>query len=537
MNWRLISRLLGLLCLLIAGAMCLSLPWSLPWCGQTPLFERDSFFGMLQAISISVTVSLLLVLWGRRAEGTVLRKEALAVVGLGWLLSGALGALPYLLTPTFRLPGIPMSPADAMFESVSGFTTTGASVLTQLERVPEFEDCEAAAMTGHIAYIPRCVLFWRSFTHWLGGMGIIVLFVAILGQLGAGGKALMRREVPGPVSDTVRPRIRDTAVVMWGIYLGLSVLLTILLMLQQMSLFDALCHTFGTMATGGFSTRNLSVGAYSDPVLELTIIVFMVAAGVNFNLYYLLLYQSADLRQLRFRSRLTRFLRDPELRLYGALIAIATLMISASLVHSGQYTAGDAVRHSAFSVVTIITTTGFGTEDFVQWPAVTHAILLVLMYVGGCSGSTGGGIKVIRILILFRLLKLEIEKAFRPNLVKPLRVSGGRVPDLITHNILVYTALIAVISVISWMLIVFLEPSVQWDRTTGRGGEKLLDCGSAVVATLNNIGPGIGVCGPHGNYTSFTELSKLVMTVLMLLGRLELFAIIVLFVPSFWKNE
>ena len=215
MNWPLVCRLLGSLCLLIGGAMVVTLPWSFPVCGQTTSYEQHSFVGMLQSIAAAIVVGGLLRTAGRGAkEDSLLRKEALAVVGIGWILCGILGALPYLLTPTYRIPGVAMSVSDAVFESISGFTTTGASVLTQLEVPTGVGNCELAAVEGTIAYVPRSVLFWRSFTHWLGGMGIIVLFVAILSQLGAGGKALMRREVPGPLTDSVRPRIRDTALLM-----------------------------------------------------------------------------------------------------------------------------------------------------------------------------------------------------------------------------------------------------------------------------------------------------------------------------------
>lgn len=249
MNWPIVFRMLGYLSLLIGGAMVVTLPWSFPICGQTPQFERRACMGMLQSIGVAALSGVVFSAAARSGKGTLLRKEALAVVGLGWILSGILGGLPYLLTPTYRVAGVAMSIPDAIFESVSGFTTTGASVLTQLEVVPGIDN-EAAALAGEIAYIPRSVLFWRSFTHWLGGMGIIVLFVAILGQLGAGGKALMRREVPGPITDNVRPRIRETATLMWTIYLGLSAVMAVVLMFQGMDLFESLCHTFGTLATG-----------------------------------------------------------------------------------------------------------------------------------------------------------------------------------------------------------------------------------------------------------------------------------------------
>ncbi len=538
MNWRLVSRLLGLLALLIASSMLLSLPWSWPQCGQTAVFERQALRGMLLSIGVSVLTGLLLAAVGRRPRGTVLRKESLAVVGLGWILCGVLGSLPYLLTPTYRLPGVPMSVADAVFESISGFSTTGASVLTQLEVPENITNCEAAATAGLIAYVPRSVLFWRSFTHWLGGMGIIVLFVAILGQLGAGGKALMRREVPGPVSDTLRPRVRETAVIMWTIYFVLSLVLTAILLAEGMTWYDALCHTFGTMATGGFSTRNASAGAFNSPLVEITLIVFMVAAGTNFNLYYVLLRQPRRPGDSERPSRLRLLFQDAEFRAYLAVIGLSTAVLSAVLLLSPVHDDGPAsIRHAAFSVVSIMTTTGFATENFSEWPVVSQAWLTLLMYVGGCSGSTGGGIKVIRFLVLFRVLKLEIERAFRPNLVRPVRIADNRVQDAVCRDVLLYFCLIAVISAVSWLVLVGLEPVTQWELARQPESVRLTDCASAVAATLNNIGPGLGVCGSHGNYTLFTDSSKLLLTLLMLLGRLELFAVIVLFVPRFWTED
>lgn len=517
--------------------MTLSLPWSFPACGETQTFESTTFRGMLGSVAICVVIGLALWLPGRRHHMGVLRKEALAVVGMGWILCGLLGALPYVLTPTYRLPGIRMSPFDAVFESVSGFTTTGASVLTQLEVVPDVENCEQAAMAGRIAYVPRSVLFWRSFTHWLGGMGIIVLFVAILGQLGAGGKALMRREVPGPVSDNVRPRVQETALLMWIIYLILSGILCLGLMLFGQSLFDALCHTYGTLATGGFSTMNRSIGFYGSAGLELLLVVFMVAAGTNFNLYYAL-FQRSHRTEERFVDRLRRVSGDPELRGYLGIMTAVAFMVAVVLMAHGTYAEPAAcARHAMFNVVSIMTTTGFGTEDFARWPELTKAMLLMVMFVGGSSGSTGGGLKVIRLIVLWRVLWLEVERAFRPNVVRPLRIAGQRVPDEVGRAILIYMCLVGAVAVLSWVMLIAVEPEGQWINLQDPSTAELMDCAGAVTACLNNIGPGIGVCGPAGNYTGFTQAGKLLLTILMLLGRLELYAILVLFVPAFWKNE
>lgn len=416
-------------------------------------------------------------------------------------------------------------------------------MLTQLEVPSGVEDCEEAANGGVIAYVPRSVLFWRSLTHWLGGMGIIVLFVAILGQLGAGGKALMRREVPGPISDTLRPRVRETAMIMWTIYLLLSAVLSVLLWLQGMDVFESLCHTFGTLATGGFSTRNASVGAFGSPVIEFTLVLFMLAAGTNFNLYYVLLRQPPGPGRTGVLARLTAFFSDPEFRVYLAIVIGSVTGMTLVLWRAGTYESELlGLRHAWFNVVAVMTTTGFGTEDFTVWPWFSQAWLIVLMFVGGCSGSTGGGIKVIRCVVLFKVLLLEAERAFRPNLIRPVRLAGSRVGDAVGKDVLIYICLIAVIFAGSWMLLVGLESSsadslAQWTEAENAQGSLLSDCAGAVTACLNNIGPGLGVCGPHGNYTRFSDPGKILLTLLMLLGRLELFAVIVLFVPGFWKLQ
>jgi len=533
MNWLLLCRMLGLLGMLVGGSMAFSLPWAFPLFGQTETFEQEGFWGICAAIACSLALGGTLYQAGRREAGsTILRKEALAIVGLGWIFAGVLGSLPYLFSGTLRSTGTPMTVADALFESISGFTTTGASVLTQLEAPP------ADGSSDVIKLVPRCVLFWRSFTHWLGGMGIIVLFVAILGQLGAGGKALMRREVPGPISESVRPRVRETAIVMWTIYMGFSALLTLVFMIEGMSVYDALCHTFGTLATGGFSTYNSSVGHFDSVVIEGTIILFMIVAGTNFSLYYLVSRQHDRQTPLGLVGRLAPLYRDPEFRVYLSVMLGATLLLSLSLYWNEIYAdVTTCVRHGGFMAVAIMTTTGFGTEDFHQWSEFAKGLLLLLMFVGGCAGSTGGGIKVVRFMLFAKVVRLEIEQAFRPNVVRPLRIFGTMVDNSLRHEVVVYFSLILLIFISSWMLLAAIEPDTQWQREGHSQSEKLLDCASAVASSLNNIGPGLGVLGPAQNYSSFSAPGKLLLTLLMLLGRLELFAILVLLVPSFWRVQ
>ena len=522
MNWYLLCRMLGMLGMLVGASMVFSMPWAFPACGQTETFETRGFWCMVASFCCSMVIGGGLYLVGRKDEGTILRKEALAVVGLGWFLAGLLGALPYLFGGVERMPDVPMSVVDALFESLSGFTTTGASVLTELED-PEL--------------VPRCVLFWRSFTHWLGGMGIIVLFVAVLGQLGAGGKAMMRREVPGPITEAVRPRVRETALTMWAIYVGISALETALLWVEGLSLYDALCHTFGTVATGGFSTFNKSAGHFQRPLVEGTIIGFMFLAGTNFSLYDMVLRNKGS-RDSGIFGRFAPLFRDPEYRLYITILFVATSIVTISLMRHGVYSdLFQAARHASFNVVSLMTTTGFGTEDFTQWPQLSKAILLALMFIGGCAGSTGGGIKVVRYLLFFKILWLEIERAFRPNVVRPLRIGSTPIDDGIRRDVTVYFGLMLVLFTCSWLLLVGIEADHHWAlRTSPTSAEKLFDCATAVAATLNNIGPGMGIVGPAENYTFFSQPAKLLLTFLMVLGRLELFAILVLLFPSFWRN-
>ena len=532
MNWPLLSRLLGFLGMLVGGSMALSLPWAFPALGQVAEFEARGFWAIVGSIAVSALSGGTLWWIGRGAgRATILRKEALAVVGLAWIYAGVLGALPLLLSGSYRqyFPdapelNVPVTAADALFESVSGFSTTGASVLDELE------DPRA---------VPRCVMFWRSFTHWLGGMGIIVLFVAILGQLGAGGKALMKREVPGPISESVRPRVREHAVTMWLIYVCLSAFCAIVYVLEGMSGYDALCHSFGTLATGGFSTYNASVGHFNSPLIEWTVIVFMVLAGVNFSLYYLALRGTPRLGEGVVWGRLKLVFLDPEFRVYVCILGGAAALLFGFLWAREDYEyAADRLRHAAFMSAAITTTTGFGTENYIEWGESAKLVIFLLFFCGGCSGSTAGGVKVIRYMLLAKVVQLEVEKSFRPNVVRPMKVFGLPVDREQRHDVVVYFALILTTFVLGWFALCMLEPGNQWGPTEdvpAAEAEKLIDCASAVASCLNNIGPGLGRLGPASNYSDFAPQSKLLLTGLMLLGRLELFAILALLAPSFWR--
>lgn len=542
MNYRLVARLLGIIAWLVGAAMLFSIPWAWPQFGGSRNFEARGVLALVCSVVVCGIVGLVLRQAGRDAERTIYRKEAMAVVGLSWIMATVLGAMPYLLAgvsrgwqqpPSEDMVGIPLELplheriVDWMFESQSGFSTTGATVLTNIESP---------------VLVPRCILFWRSTTHFLGGLGIIVLFVAILGH-GSAGKALMRAEITGPTKQSQQERMQHTAWAFAGIYCGLNAILAVVLRVEGMPLFDALCHAFGTLATGGFSTKDASLGwfgqhGFNGPLIEYTVTAFMVLAGTNFSLLYLVL-----------SGQRGKLWADVEWRTYILTILLATAAVVASSMVGRQdfdptnkLDVGDellqAVRYGLFQVVSILTTTGFGTHDFDTWSSFAQALLFMLMFVGGCAGSTGGGLKVIRHVLFAKVLRLEIEHSFRPTVVRHVRLGGEPLSDPeLRKNILLYFALVSAIFVVSWIVLVLIEPDATWVARGRPIEDKLIDSASAVAATLNNIGPGLGIVGATENYAAFSWPSKLLFTLLMMLGRLELFAILVLFVPAFWRSR
>jgi trk system potassium uptake protein TrkH len=432
-----------------------------------------------------------LLVWGGRGGGSELyRREGVLIVVGGWVLASLFGALPYLATGTVA------GPVDALFESASGFTTTGATIFTDIE----------AAGYG--------VLFWRSFSQWLGGMGIIVLFVALLPELGPGARFLYKLEVPGPTAEALRPRIHDTAVVLWRLYLGMTVAQTLLLMLCGLDVYDALTHTFSTLSTGGFSPRNGSVAEFSSPLVHLVIIAFMVLAGGNFSLYY----------GLRHR-RGWNLLRDSEFRIYLEIIAGATVLVAADLIVQGAYSwGGKVLLDSLFQVVSILTTTGFATTDFESWPALSRMLLVVLMFIGGCAGSTAGSMKVMRMVVGLKSAYREVRANFSPSTVAAVFVGGKAVPEGVVRSVSGFF----ILYLTAWGLGSLL-------LTLG-GGPSLVTAGTAAAATLGNVGPGLEAVGPVANYAFFDGRDKLLMVLLMWLGRLELYSILAVFSLRFWRR-
>jgi len=472
---------------LITTVVSLFLLWGMAWAawdGSSDLLDLGA------SLAAGLAVSGVLFCLGRDAKALDLGpREAFAVVSLSWILCSAIGALP------FYLHGSVSTYTDAFFEAMSGFTTTGASVLTNIEANP------------------RGILFWRSLTHWLGGMGIIVLSLAILPFLGVGGMQLFKAEVPGPVPEKLTPRIHQTALLLWAVYVILSVAETILLVFAGMNLFEALTHTFGTMATGGFSPKNLSVGFYQSAFVDWIITAFMFLAGANFTLHYFAL-----------RGRLSVFWKDEEFRFYALVALLGTATIMVVLLAGKTYASlGDALRYSAFQVVSVLTTTGFVTADFERWPAYAQLLLLVLMFIGGCAGSTGGGMKNIRVLLLARQAKAEIRRLLHPRAVIVPRVGGKVVEREAMNSVAVF-------------FFVYMALFVGASLVMAGMGLDLVSAISSVAATLGNIGPGLGIVGPMDNYAAVPPAGKWVLSLCMLLGRLELFTVLMLFVPGTWRK-
>ncbi|HVS03552.1 MAG TPA: TrkH family potassium uptake protein [Thermoanaerobaculia bacterium] len=482
MNLRPVLRILGRLLLILALAEALP-----ALCGMV-YGEREDALAFLLASLTTAAVGGLFALLGR-GGGELFRREGILIVVGGWALASLFGALPYLWTDTLA------SPVDALFESASGFTTTGASVLTDIEGQG------------------RAVLFWRSFTQWLGGMGIIVLFVALLPEIVPGARFLFKLEVPGPTAEALHPRVRDTAIVLWQIYLSFTLAETVALMAAGLDLYDALTHTFSTLSTGGFSPYNASVAAFASPWVESIVIVFMVLAGINFSLFYAL---------RRGAGRL--LLRDPELRVYLLLIGVVAAVIASDLLASGTYRQpGRAVLDALFQVASLLTTTGFATADFDTWPLLSRMLLVSAMFVGGCAGSTAGSMKVSRMLIGLKFALREVRLVFSPNLVRGVFLGGKPVPESVVRSV-------------SGFFILFMTSWGVGALLLAIGGQGMLTAATASIATLGNIGPGLEAVGPIRNYAHFDALQKLLMVFLMWLGRLEVYAIAAVVTFGFWRK-
>ena len=471
--------IIGVLNLFLAVAMFLP--------ALTSLLFGEEIKPFILAILITSLCGLLLYLPFRGRIREITQKEAFLIVSLGWMNASFFGALPFFLSPHFP------SAVDTLFETVSGFTTTGASILQSVEE------------------LPKGILLWRSMIQWLGGMGIILFSIAILPFLGVGGMQLYKAEVPGPFVDKLRPRIAETAKILWQTYLLISAAEVLLLTLGGMDLFDSLCHTFTTMATGGFSTKNRSIGHFGT-YHRLVITLFMFMAGSNFALHYQLL-----------RGKLEGYWKNREFRFYTAVVTFTVITITIDLLlHQGGGWA-KRLEEALFQGVSILTTTGYSTADFASWPNYSQALLLLLMFIGGCAGSTGGGIKCVRVLLLVRYIKAEMQKIVHPKAVVAVKLGGHIVSSAVLHGIV-------------GMVLLYIGLFVVCTLIMGALGIDLITGASAVAASLGNIGPGLGRVGPALNYSFLPPLAKLILTFCMLVGRLEIYTVLILLFPGFWKK-
>ena len=484
MNVKSISRTVGLI-LLITGIFQL-----FPLLIAVIDHEPRNILAYIESLCLILLVGSALLLFSRGGNRMFSAQEGFAATGLSWIFMSAFGALPFFLSG--QIP----SYVDAFFEMVSGFTTTGASILTDVEA------------------LSRCNLFWRSFSHWLGGMGVLVFLLAVVPgarKNGGTGIYLMRAESPGPSVDKLTPHLRQTAMILYGIYILLTALCIVCLLLGGMPVFDSFCIAFGTAGTGGFAIKNSSMGGYSY-FLQTVVTVFMFLFGVNFSLYYMLLLR-------KFKA----VFKNEELRLYFGIAAssIVLIAINISCMYNTVY---EAVHHAAFQVVSIMTTTGYGTVDFEQWPAFSKAILLSLMFIGASAGSTGGGLKVSRVLLLMKSIRRTIRKALPPRRVQPVYMDGRAVSEEVCDNVNAYLAIYCVILVLSFAII-----SVD--------GFSIGTNFSAVASCFNNIGPGFELVGATQNFSIYSDLSKIILSLDMLLGRLEIFPLLLLLSPDTWSRR
>ncbi len=495
LNYKIIFHFFGLLLLFNGGFMLLSALVSL-------IYKDGVTFELFLAGLITLILGVLLMIFTRKHKKEMNKREGYIIVAFGWIAMALSGTLPYVFTeaiPSFT---------NAFFETMSGFTTTGASILNDIEAVP------------------KGVLFWRSLTHWIGGMGIIVLAVAILPLLGIGGMQLFAAEAPGPSTDKLHPRITDTAKRLWLIYVGYTVAETILLKVAGMTFFDAINHSLSTLSTGGFSTKNASVAHWNNqPIIQYIIIVFMFLAGTNFVLSY-----------FAFKGKIQKIIHDEEFKLYFKFIVIFTIIAAVIIYFKADVSvssidhpmvwgeAESAFRHGMFQVLAIITTTGFVSADYTLWTPFLVVFFFGLMFLGGSAGSTSGGVKVVRQLILVKNSFMEFKRTLHPNAVLPVRYNNKAIPNKIVFNILAFFILYMLSFVVG--ALVFSMFNIDFDSSVG-----------LAASSLGNVGPALGDFGPVNNYAALPPLAKWWTTFLMLIGRLELFTVLILFTPFFWRNR
>lgn len=478
-----IIRIIGVLLFVLGLSMAVPLGCSL-------FFKDGAHQGHFTAMAVSTIIGTIMILISKKAggHGYINQREGIAVVALGWLGVGLFGALPFYLAPDFS------NFTDAFFESVSGFTTTGSSVMTNIE---------GAAPS---------LLLWRSLIQWLGGMGIIVLSLAILPFLGVGGIQLYKAEVPSPVPDKLTPRLSDSAKILWIVYAGMTILLILFLYLGGMNLFESVCHALTTLPTGGFSPKNLSIAHYDSAYFDYTITIFMLLAGINFSLHYQVL-----------RGNSLAFWKDSECRFFLGVVLVGTLIISINTWGSLYDSFPKAFRYAIFQVVSIVTTTGYATADYELFPGLSQVLIFFGMFIGASAGSTGGGMKCARIMVCIKYCYRELFKLIHPRSVSHIKINNTLIPEELLRSILGFIALYILVFVIATILL----SSMGVDLLTSLG---------AVASCIGNIGPGFGTVGPAENFAHLPQMGKWLLSWCMLAGRLEIYTVIILLVPEFWKQ-
>ncbi|MFC1467892.1 TrkH family potassium uptake protein [Verrucomicrobiota bacterium] len=482
MSIRIVSHLIAFMLMVLgaAAAAC----WGISIHFGDPLTAQQ---GLLYSSGIMFGFGALLALF-TRGSNDLSRRDGFGIVTFGWLAASIFGALPYILS------GVIPSPAAAVFETMSGFTTTGASVLSNLEEVP------------------RGVMFWRALTHLFGGMGVLILCVAILPFLGVGGMQIYRAEVPGPSKDRLTPRIATTAKLLWGVYILMCAVEAVLLCMGGMDWFDSLCHTFATLATGGFSTRSASVAAYDSVYIETIITFFMFLAGANFALHYRAL-----------TGKVNAYFKDPEFLCYLFIWLGASLLLTLNVWGTTYASVWDALRNSFFTSTSIMTTTGFCTADFDLWPDASRLLLILLMFIGGCAGSTGGGMKVVRIMIGIKKVFRELTLFMRPKSVLSVKLGGKPVEQSAVSHMAAFLLMFMLLFGAFSVVMTFYTPDLE-------------TAFSSVIATMGNIGPGLAAVGATQNYAEIAPSGQVILTICMLLGRLELYTVLIVLLPGFWKK-
>jgi trk system potassium uptake protein TrkH len=482
LNLKFDINIIGRLVAILALFMISTLPWIFHF------REFSLLIPTIESITITVFFGLTLVFFTRKCSKEIKLRDSYLIVSLTWIIMGIVGSLPFYLSGS-----IPVF-TDALFESVSGFTTTGSSILTDIE------------------VIPKSILYWRSLTHWIGGMGIVVLAIAILPALKVAGYQLFSMEASGIIADKIKPRTADIAKRLWGIYILLTVVVVVLLLLGGVNLYESLCHAFGTVATGGFSTKNKSVGFYSSYV-QYVIMIFMLLSGINFTIHYYLL--KGDFKKIMLNSELKAFL---------GIIFTFGFVITVLLILKNNFSFEQAFRESFFQVVSIITATGFATSNYLLWDDSAWSLIFLLMFVGACIGSTGGGIKVARHVVAAKTFIRLFNKIVRPNLIKPVKLNGQIISDENTFSILSF-------------IFIYLGIFVTGSLAMSFMGLDLSTSLSSVITTMGGIGPGLGSVGPASNFAHIPVTGKVLLTLMMILGRLEIFTLLVLFTPGFWRNN